>query len=38
MEELGFVMQYMKSAEYTRYIGNKKKEMEDALRTLGEIQ
>lgn len=38
MEELGFVMQYMKSAEYTRYIANKKKEMEDALRTLGEIQ
>lgn len=38
MEELGFVMQYMKSAEYTRYIANKKEEMEDALRTLGEIQ
>jgi tripartite-type tricarboxylate transporter receptor subunit TctC len=38
MEELGFVMQYMKSAEYTRYIADKKKEMEDALRTLGEIQ
>jgi len=38
MEELGFVMQYMKSEEYTRYIMNKKKEMEDALRTLGEIQ
>jgi hypothetical protein len=31
-------MQYMKSKEYTRYIMNKKKEMEDALRTLGEIQ
>lgn len=38
MEELGFVMQYMKSEEYGRYIMNKKKEMEDALRTLGEIQ
>jgi tripartite-type tricarboxylate transporter receptor subunit TctC len=38
MEELGFVMQYMKSAEYTRYIADKKKEMEEALRTLGEIQ
>jgi len=38
MEELGFVMQYMKSAEYTRYIAEKKQEMVDALRTLGEIE
>ncbi|MBN2553535.1 MAG: tripartite tricarboxylate transporter substrate binding protein [Spirochaetales bacterium] len=38
MEELGFVMQYMKSEEFTRYIAEKKREMEEALRTLGEIR
>ncbi|MBN1835039.1 MAG: tripartite tricarboxylate transporter substrate binding protein [Spirochaetales bacterium] len=38
MEEMGFVMQYMKSAEFARYIGATKKDMEAALRTLGEIQ
>ncbi|MBN1837188.1 MAG: tripartite tricarboxylate transporter substrate binding protein [Spirochaetales bacterium] len=38
MEEMGFVMQYMKSGEFARYIAAKKKEMTDALRTLGEIQ
>jgi tripartite-type tricarboxylate transporter receptor subunit TctC len=38
MEELGFVMQYMKSAEFANYIARKKAEMVAALRTLGEIQ
>jgi tripartite-type tricarboxylate transporter receptor subunit TctC len=38
MEELGFVMQYMKSEEFARYIAGKKKEMAETLRTLGEIQ
>jgi len=38
MEELGFVMQYMKSEEFARYIAAKKKDIADALRTLGEIQ
>ena len=38
MEEMGFVMQYMKSEEFARYIAGKKKDMEDALRTLGEIR
>jgi tripartite-type tricarboxylate transporter receptor subunit TctC len=38
MEELGFVMQYMKSAEFARYIAGKKQEIVEALRTLGEIR
>jgi len=38
MEELGFVMQYMKSAEFARYIAAKEKDIAEALRTLGQIQ
>jgi tripartite-type tricarboxylate transporter receptor subunit TctC len=38
MEEMGFVMQYMKAEEYARYIADTKKEMVEALRTVGEIQ
>jgi len=38
MEELGFLIQSLKSDEFKKYIGNKKKEITETLKELGEIQ